>query len=124
MTTTVVCSTNASGAYVPPMFIFKGKNMNIRLMKNCTHGAIGVTSPSGWIDKDLFVRYLKHFVAYVKPTESQPVVVILDGHRSHKSIEAVEFARANHVHLITIPPRTSHRLQPLDLTFFGPLKAA
>lgn len=83
-------------------------------MQNCTPGAIGVTLPSGWIDEDLFVCYLKHFVACVKPTESQAVVVVLDGHTSHKSIEAVEFARAYHVHLITIPPHTSHRFQPLD----------
>jgi len=69
--------------------------------------------------KDLFVHYLKHFVACIKPTESQPVLVALHGHASHKSIEAVEFARANHVHSITIPPHTSHWLQQLDLTFSG-----
>ena len=33
-TTTVVCTMSASGTYVPPMFIFKRKNMNNRLMNN------------------------------------------------------------------------------------------
>jgi len=28
----------------------------------------------------------------------------------------------NHIHMVSLPPHTSHRLQPLDLTFFGPLK--
>jgi len=121
-TTTVVCAMSASGTYVPPMFLFKRKNMNNRLMNNCTPGAIGLPSPTGWIDTNLFVRYLQHFVDHVKPSESNPVLVLLDGHQSHKSIEAIQFARDNHMHLLTIPPHTSHKLQPLDLTFFGPLK--
>jgi len=110
--------------YVPPMFIFKIKNMNSRLVNNCTPGAIGVPSPPGWIDTNLFVRYLQHFVQHVKPSASNQVLVILDGHQSHKSIEAIQFARDNHLHLLTIPPHTSHKLQPLDLTFCGPLKTA
>jgi hypothetical protein len=48
----------------------------------------------------------------------------MDGHQSHKSLKVIEFARQNFVTLVTIPPHTSHRLQPLDLTFFGPLKKA
>jgi len=110
-TTTVVCAMSASGIYVPPMFIFRRKNMNSRLMNNCTPGAVGVPSPSGWIDRNLFVRYLQHFVAYVKPSESNQVLVIVDGHQSHKSIEAIQFARDNYLHIITIPPHTSHKLQ-------------
>jgi len=69
-TTTVVCAMSASGVYVPPMFIFKRKNMNSRLMNNCTPSAVGVASPCGWIDSDLFVHYRQHFVEYVKPSES------------------------------------------------------
>ena len=60
----------------------------------------------------------------MKPSKSNPVLVLLDGHHSHKSLEAVELARKHSVTMVTIPPHTSHRLQPLDLTFFGPLKHA
>jgi len=123
-TTTVVCGMNAAGMFVPPMFIFKRKNMNSLLMKNSPPGALGVPSPSGWMDCALFIRYLQHFIDYVKPSKSKPALIILDGHQSHKSIEAVELTRANYVTLLTIPPHTSHRLQPLDLAFFGLLKQA
>lgn len=40
-TTTVVCSMNAAGVYVPPMFLFKRKNMN-NLMKNCPASGLGL----------------------------------------------------------------------------------
>ena len=33
VTTTVVCAMSAGGVFVPPMFIFKRKNMNDRLMR-------------------------------------------------------------------------------------------
>jgi hypothetical protein len=46
----------------------------------------------------------------------------MDGHNSHKSLEAIMEAKQAGIHLLTIPPHTSHKLQPLDKTFFGPLK--
>jgi len=121
ITTTVVCAMSADGFYVPPMFVFKRKIVNDRLMKQCPPGSIAFPSVSGWIDCNLFVRYLKHFIKWVKPNDSNPVLLIIDGHSSHKSIEAVELARKHHVTMLTIPPHTSHRLQPLDLTFFQTL---
>ena len=35
---------------------------------------------------------------------------------------AVLKLRENHIILLTLPPHCSHKLQPLDLTFFAPLK--
>ena len=70
-----------------------------------------------------FVKYLRHFIKYVHPSETNPCLMVLDGHCSHKSLEVITVAKENHITLITIPPHTSHRLQPLDVTFFGPLKS-
>jgi len=98
--------------------------MNNLLMKNCPAGALGLPSHKGWMDCSLFIRYLQHFIKCVKPSKTNPVLVLLDGHQSHKSLKAVELARKHSITMVTIPPHTSHRLQPLDLTFFGPLKHA
>jgi len=121
-TTTVVCAMSPSGVYVPPMMLFKRKNMNKNLMKGATPGAVGVPSPTGWMDTTIFVKYLKHFICHVRPSKSNPCLVILDGHASHKSLEAITLAKDNSITLLTIPPHTSHKLQPLDVSFFGPLK--
>ena len=49
----------------------------------------------------------------------------MDGHKSHtKSIEMIEYARENGIEMVSLPQHTSHKLQPLDRTFFNPLKAA
>jgi hypothetical protein len=46
-------------------------------------------------------------------------MLVMDGHGSH---EATEFIRINKVQVIFLPPHSSHVLQPLDLSVFGPMK--
>ena len=122
-TTTVVCAMSADGVFVPPVFLFKRKLMNDRLMTNSPPGALGIPSRTGWMDSDLFLVYFRHFIAYVKPSEANPILVIMDGHQSHKSLALVEMARSNFVTVLTLPPHTSHRMQPLDVSFFSALKS-
>ncbi|XP_036346399.1 uncharacterized protein LOC118755680, partial [Rhagoletis pomonella] len=55
---------------------------------------------------------------------ASPVLLVLDGHSSHtRNIELVDLARENHVSIVSIPPHSSHKIQPLDKTFMGPLKS-
>ena len=48
--------------------------------------------------------------------------MILDNHNSHLSLEGLEFAKQNGIIMVSFPPHCSHKLQPLDLSVFGPLK--
>ena len=50
-------------------------------------------------------------------------VITLGHHESHVSMASIQLAKQNGLILLTIPPRTSHRLQPLDRSMFGPLKS-
>ena len=54
---------------------------------------------------------------------SRPIILILDGHSSHVSIEAIEFARSNYIHMLCIPAHTMHILQPLDIGVFKSFKS-
>ena len=46
----------------------------------------------------------------------------MDNHHSHVFYEALSLAKENFVHIITLPPHTSNKTQPLDRTVFGPMK--
>ena len=92
-------------------------------MKGAPPGSLGVPSDTGWMDSRLFVVYLKHFNKHANQSESKPILLILDDHQSHKSLDVIDLPKNNYVTLLTLPPHTSHRLQPLDVSFFGPLKA-
>lgn len=122
--TTVVCAFSASGKYVPPFFIFKRKRMHDQLMKGSNNNMIAGISDSGWINENLFCDWLHHFIYFTKASKETPVLLILNNYESHISLESFMICRDNGINLITLPPHTSHKLQPLDLTFFGPLKSA
>ena len=71
---------------------------------------------SGRVNAELFLKWLHFFFESIPP--SRPMLLILDGHSSHISIEAIEFVRSNDVHMLCIPAHTTHILQPLDVGVF------
>lgn len=123
-TITMLSALSASGSYIPPMIIYPRKRMSPQLEKDGPIGCIYSCSDNGWSNDSLFLKWLKHFQSYVKATATDPVLLILDNHASHISLEIYDFCRNNHIVILTIPPHTSNHLQPLDLTFFGPFKKA
>jgi hypothetical protein len=46
----------------------------------------------------------------------------MDNHCSNISAAAIEFCKTNYIDILTIPPHTSHKLQPLDVAFFSAFK--
>jgi len=92
------------------------------LMRGAPTGAVGAVSKSGWTDSEIFIQWLKHFADNTKSSKTNPQLIILDGHHSHKTLAAVDFARDNGITLLTLPPHSTHKLQPLDRTIFKTLK--
>lgn len=120
--TTVVCAMNAQGSYVPPFFVFARVRMRPELLHGCPPNSGGIAQQSGWMNTDAFVQYLRHFIKYTSPSNRVPVLLIVDNHSSHTSLEAINLCRESGVIMVGLPPHTTHRLQPLDVGFFGPLK--
>lgn len=121
---TVLCAFNAAGSYIPPMFVFPRKRMDVKLMNNAPAGAIGTCSDNGWTNCEIFVKWLEHFKSIAKPEQNGKHILVMDGHHSHKTLAALDFARENGIEMITLPPHCIHRMQPLDHSFFKALKAA
>lgn len=68
-----------------------------------------------------FLSGSSFFVSNIPP--ARPVLLVQDGHVSHVSIDAIEFARANNIHLLCLPSHTTHILQPLDVGVFKSFKS-
>ncbi|GFR98154.1 tigger transposable element-derived protein 6-like protein [Elysia marginata] len=54
--------------------------------------------------------------------QQSPILLLLDNHVSHLYIPAIDLCKENHITLLSLPPCTSHKLQPLDRVVSGPLK--
>ena len=50
------------------------------------------------------------------------MLLIQDGHSSHISLELIEVASKNNIHLLCLPAHTTHVQQPLDVGVFSSFK--
>lgn len=119
---TIIGAASASGNTVPVMFIFPRKKFKPNFIINGPPECIGRGNGSGWVTDDEFYDFLEHFIQHVNPTQESPVLMLLDNHSSHLSIKTVELAKKNWVVMLSFPPHCTHKLQPLDVSVYGPFK--
>ncbi|KAK7092313.1 hypothetical protein V1264_008076 [Littorina saxatilis] len=122
--TTIVVCASAAGNYVPPFVIFKRKRMPPSLAEGSPVGSVVTCNDSGWMDGNMFYTWLQHFIKHVKPNVEEKVLIVLDGHKSHTSnLDAINLAREHGVILLSLPPHTTQKTQPMDRSVFKPLQA-
>lgn len=113
-----VCSV---GHYIPLALIFPRKKYNVFTQYDAAPpGTLPLWQDSGYMSEDLFLMWIKHFVFHTKPNPQDKVLLFLYGHSNHKSVKALEYAKENGVIMLSFPPHCTHRLQPLDVSFFSP----
>ena len=84
-------------------------------------GTIYGLSSKGWIDQELFHLWFEGHLCYAPLV--QPLLLLMDGHSSHYCPDTINLASKSGVILFTLPPNTTHIMQPLDKGCFGPLKS-
>lgn len=120
---TVCCIVNAFGNALPPVFIFPRVNFKSHMLHGAPPGSIGLACQSGWMNAELFIETLQHFIKYTNSSKQNPSLLIMDNHESHISIDSINLAKENGITILTLPPHCSNRLQPLDVTVYGPFKS-
>ncbi|KAK9882712.1 hypothetical protein WA026_022763 [Henosepilachna vigintioctopunctata] len=113
----------ASGNTIPPLFIFPRVHFKDHFLEGAPEGSLGVATRSGWINSNIFVDVLKHIHKHTLCSKENPILLLCDNHESHISIDAINYCRDNGIVCLSFPPHTTHRLQPLDVGVFGPLKS-
>ncbi|GBP43068.1 hypothetical protein EVAR_96330_1 [Eumeta japonica] len=93
-----------------------------RPSRDVTTAHDGSVNPSGWMKEENFLKYAKHFAKHAKPSKDRPLLLLLDNHDSHLSIEVLDYFKDNRVTVLSFPSHCSHKLQPLDRSVYGPLK--
>ncbi|KAJ8938481.1 hypothetical protein NQ318_007117 [Aromia moschata] len=117
----IIACNNAEGMFLPPVLILKGVRKNPDHLRGLPPGSdIYMNSRSSYVNSDLFLMWLKNHFAPRKGAGK--CILILDGHVSHCSIEMLEFAELDNIIILCLPSHTTQALQPLDKSFFKPLK--
>lgn len=121
---TTLFTVNAEGLFAPPLTLFKYVRLPASIANNApTFWSLG-TSENGWMTGKCFFEYIANvFVPFLKTKPIQlPVILFLDGHKSHLTMELSDLCRRNKIILIALLPNATHILQPLDVSVFGPMK--
>ena len=85
---------------------------------------IAATS-KGYITKQKFHEYGVRFVRWLKTHRKleKPHLLIIDSHKSHVyNVAFFDCMKANNIHMLAIPPHTSHIVHALDSTLFAQFK--
>jgi len=123
---TVMAAFAADGWSVPPLVVYPySESVPSDIVLNMPPSWAICAAPSGLMNGDLFYDWLvNHFhPQLLKKNVKFPVILYIDGNRSHLAMDASELCDSLNIIIISIPPNTTHLLQPADVGVFQPLKA-
>ncbi|TVY12490.1 hypothetical protein LARI1_G009648, partial [Lachnellula arida] len=120
---------SADGRGLHPLVIFKGKSVQQQWLETTLKEFKGwkfQSTDNGWTTDETAHHWLKEcYIPQTLPRDpKEPRLLVLDGHGSHETTELMWIFFSNNIHLLFLPPHTSHVLQPLDLAVFSSLKAS
>ena len=117
----MLCAASAAGFPLPPMIIYPKAYPGGAYTFAGPDDAVYGKSESGYEDSELFIKWMeKIFLKFAVP--ERPIILFIDGHKSHVTLDVVDMARNNDVILFCLPPHTTHALQPLDVAVFKSFK--
>ena len=101
---------NAIGNFVPSVFIFPRARFHDTMIKGGPPGFIGyANSPtSGWMTGPLFLKVLEHIKKLVRCSVEDPVLLLMENHESHCTLDAINYCCENGMVVLTFPPHCTH----------------
>ncbi|XP_044765393.1 uncharacterized protein LOC123321724 [Coccinella septempunctata] len=92
---------SATGSALPPMFVYPRVRMKDHFLHGSVPGSIGYGTKSGWMTAPVFVKLLEHIKKYTNSTPTDPILLLMDKHETHVSVDAINYARENGIVLLS-----------------------
>ncbi|XP_065669381.1 uncharacterized protein LOC136088747 [Hydra vulgaris] len=117
-------SGNAAGKVLSPFVVYKAVNLWSSWCEGGPKRIRYFNTKSGWFDGAAFEEW---FFSIVLPSLKKKLgykVLLGDNLSSHISPKVINACEKNEILFVCLPPNNTHITQPLDVTFFKPLKTA
>lgn len=123
-TITVLLVFTAAGDTLQPMVVFPYVRPPSHIIASVPDGWFLGRSETGWMRSEIFFEYIANGVnAWLEQNSiPKPVLLFVDGHKSHLTLDLNKFCYDNQIILYSLPPNTTHLMQPADVSVFRPLK--
>ncbi|CAG9568022.1 unnamed protein product [Danaus chrysippus] len=121
---TVLIFISASGKILPPCVVFPYVRPPKEVVNSMPDRWLLGKSKTGWMKSEIFFDYFeKGLNEWLKEEKiKKPVLVFVDGHKSHLTMRLSEYCHENCIILYALPPNATHLIQPADVSVFKPLK--
>jgi DDE superfamily endonuclease/helix-turn-helix, Psq domain/Tc5 transposase DNA-binding domain len=122
---TVMATFDADGNARKPFIIYPYERIPKNLDSSFPHNKARLAATkSGWMISDTFCNFLDFLAQEVADDGIEfPIVLFVDNHASHTTIEASETAKRLQIILIFLYPNSTFILQPADVAIFRCLKS-
>ena len=104
-----------------PYVVYKGARVSPYHTIGGPLGTRYKATENGWMNADTFLDWFQLIFIPSLPS-CRPVLLLLDGHKSHVGYQIRKVAQENNIHILKLPAHTTHLLQPLDVGVFNHLK--
>jgi hypothetical protein len=117
----------ADGSALPPALIYKGASGDLQSSWTddliTEDQAFFTTSATGWSSDAHGLQWLQKVFdpATVQKAGRSRRLLIVDGHSSHINMAFLDMCDKLRILIMVLPPHSTHRLQPLDVSLFLPL---
>nr|XP_022903903.1 uncharacterized protein LOC111416181 [Onthophagus taurus] len=118
-------SFSASGLTCAPLIIYPCKRIPEKISQTVKDPDWGIgRSDNGWMTAETFYYYVKNVFHrfLVKNNIQFPVLLFLDGHKSHLTYELSLLYNELNIEVIALYPNANRILQPCDVAVFRPIK--
>jgi hypothetical protein len=127
-----MCTITPSGYQFRPMFILPELVKMPEELKPFEDDAYFASTGTGWMTQRTFLMYAQFLLYELKlyrqrlPPElmEDRFLLILDGHSSRWTSEAISVLRDGGVDVLVLPAHCTHVLQPFDVSVAAPVKTA
>lgn len=70
---------------LPPVIIFPREYFKQHMIAGAPAGTLGLATPFDWMNSELFVKTMQHFIVHSNSSKDNPSLLIYDNHESHTS---------------------------------------
>ena len=116
----ILVAMNSASYTMPNYYVFKGKRPRQEYIFLCEDGACIGMQENGYMDAQNFSTWMSFFITHherrgsLGPTKR--MLLILDGHKSHVTLEVLLKAKEHGVDMVSLSSHSSHEMQPLDIS--------
>ena len=122
--TSVMIAVTGSGKMLPPFVVYKSKYLYPTWIEGGPEGTRFSCTKSGWFEINSFEEFfIKIILPYLKDKPGKKAIMG-DNLASHLSYLVISLCAQHGILFILLPPNATHICQPLDVSFFRPLKRA